>query len=69
MAAIKVFLALFGNVKHTWPLALEAGRKLATLKKIGRIAYPDLDEVQLLHKLASYSEQDILDALGEPARK
>jgi hypothetical protein len=62
--AVKVYRTFFGNEKYTVRNAWEAGRKLAQLKKITRPLYDHLDEVQFLHALATYSEQDILDAFA-----
>ena len=59
------------KIKKTfWPdmpwsptVASEVAAKMTALKRITRDAYSHLDNIQFLHRLSDYNEQDIKDAL------
>jgi hypothetical protein len=62
--AIKVYKAFFGEQKYTPKLCYAAAGKMTQLKKIVRPLYAHTDDVQMLHALAAYSVQDILEAFA-----
>ena len=66
MFAVKMKNAIFPDRPWTPLIALSVGYTMSAFKKVAKKFYPELNEVQLLHKLGGYSEIDIVDGFKDP---
>lgn len=57
--ATKIKRYYFDSIPWSPILAMQVGYKMATLVKLTRKYYPTYDSIGLLHKLGTYSKQDM----------
>lgn len=62
---VKIKQAMFADVPWSPNLTFTTAGKFTQLKAFGRKAFPDYDEIKLLHWLAAFSEQDVIDAFED----
>jgi hypothetical protein len=58
------------HADKTWDpnLAFLIGGQLATLKRLAKKYYPDASELEILHEMKKWSDQDLRDGLEELAK-
>jgi hypothetical protein len=63
MLARKLRIYLHGDKPWDAKMAFDVGKKMAVFKKLMRVGYNTLSDVQFLHELGGFSQQDIADAV------